>query len=159
MVGKTLLNMEHRLQSFEGTLVPPFMGSFEGHHCSILSVADLGTKKGALVQPAARSSGSSCQLDFQAFQSGRNLCKVPGQFWDSRARNCTEYAQKESRRNLRHYWDVHTTKASSKDGSRGMNLPKCSTVLISMLLIAIIFPRTISVCHKYLIYPPSFVRT
>lgn len=49
MVDKTLLNVEHSLRSFEGPLVPSFEGTLEGHDCSILSVIDLGSKKGGLV--------------------------------------------------------------------------------------------------------------
>lgn len=85
---------EHWAQAAElwGTLV------FEGHHCSILSVGELGTEKGALVH---QQLGLQEILGFQAFHGGRNLCKVSGQLWDSRARNCTtsdvqkKYPQKE----------------------------------------------------------------
>lgn len=92
VVDKTLLNAEQRLQSFEGTL--------EGHYCSIWSVVVLGTKKGALIHQQLGLQ-EILPTGFSGFSRWQKLCKVSGQFWGSRVRNCTtsqfqkKYPQKE----------------------------------------------------------------
>lgn len=122
-----------------------------------------GDREGSIGPPAAWSSGNSGFSGFSQWQ------KPLQGFWAALRLQSQELhhfrcpkegsSKREGKRNLRHYWDGHTKKASSKDRSLGMNLPNCSTVLIFMLLIAIIFPRTICICHKYLTYSLSFICT
>lgn len=119
-----------------------------------------------LVEINTSGKGRGVGLDFQAFHSGRNLCKVPGQFWHSRARIFTtsnvqkKYPQKQRVRETSGTTEMAILqKQALKIEAEAWTCQSASTALISMLLIAIIFPRTICICHKYLIYSPSFICT
>lgn len=163
MADKTLLRVEHILQSFEATVLDAWVFILK-HYWS-------GLEEESLVPLLAWSPGNSAEGIFRIFTMTETFLRfqVGSEMSVSHTvlYSITQWLCKSKRSILknreeekfRHYWDGHSIKASSKDRSKRMSMPKCSAALIFMLLIAIIFPWTICICHKYLIYSPSFICT
>lgn len=107
------------------------------------------------------------QLIIQAFQDDRSIWKCSGQSWDCCPSSCStqhkpstkEVFSKKERNQAQQ--NGQTIEESSEDRNKSTSMPKRSTALIFMLLIAIIFSheQSVYVTYKYLIYSPAFICT